>query len=142
MRCGIIGERRKEVVKLSLLENFKPFNFSEGVPYVSVTSNGMTFNKSVIMKLNYPEHVVLLVDEDSRHIAVKVCSEDEPNAAPFYKEKKNNVLSVRWNGRDLLNTIQNMMGWNLSKSGFRIDGVLLKEEQAMLFDLASAVELK
>ena len=36
---------------MSLLENFKAFNFNEGVPYVSVTSNGMTFNKSVIMKL-------------------------------------------------------------------------------------------
>ena len=45
---------------MSLLENFKAFNFNEGVPYVSVTSNGMTFNKSVIMKLGYPEHVLLL----------------------------------------------------------------------------------
>ena len=39
---------------MSLLENFKPFNFNEGVPYVSITINGMTFNKSVIMKLEYP----------------------------------------------------------------------------------------
>ena len=42
---------------MSLLENFKPFNFNEGVPYVSITINGMTFNKSVIMKLEYPESV-------------------------------------------------------------------------------------
>lgn len=55
---------------MSLLENFKPFNFNEGVPYVSITINGMTFNKSVIMKLEYPEYVRLLIDEETKRIAV------------------------------------------------------------------------
>ena len=119
---------------MTMLEGFKPFNFSEGVPYVSITNNGMTFNKSVVMKLDYPEQVVLL-------IAIQVCSPDTPNAASFYKEKKNNVISVRWNGRDLLNTIQAMMGWDLSKGGFRIEGTLLKADHAMLFDLNAAAEL-
>ena len=128
---------------MSLLENFKAFNFNEGVPYVSVTSNGMTFNKSVIMKLGYPEHVLLLIDEETKRIAVQPCTQETPYAAPFYnKEKKSNALSVRWNGRDLLNTIQDLMNWDLSQCGYRIDGVLLKEEQAMLFDLTHASELK
>lgn len=128
---------------MSLLENFRSFNFSEGVPYVSVTSNGITFNKSVIIKLEYPEYVVLLIDEESKRIAVQTCTSETPNAAIFFREKKNpNILSVRWNARDLLNTIQSMMGWNLSKGGYRVDGTLLKEERAMLFDLTKAVELK
>lgn len=128
---------------MSLLENFRSFNFSEGVPYVSVTSNGITFNKSVIIKLEYPEYVVLLIDEESKRIAVQTCTSETPNAVIFFREKKNpNILSVRWNARDLLNTIQSMMGWNLSKGGYRVDGTLLKEERAMLFDLTRAVELK
>ena len=126
---------------MTMLEGFKPFNFSEGVPYVSITNNGMTFNKSVVMKLDYPEQVVLLIDNETQRIAIQVCSPDTPNAAPFYKEKKNNVISVRWNGRDLLNTIQAMMGWDLSKGGFRIEGTLLKADHAMLFDLNAATEL-
>ena len=126
---------------MTMLEGFKPFNFSEGVPYVSITNNGMTFNKSVVMKLDYPEQVVLLIDNETRRIAIQVCTPDTPNAASFYKEKKNNVISVRWNGRDLLNTIQAMMGWDLSKGGFRIEGTLLKADHAMLFDLNAATEL-
>lgn len=126
---------------MSLLKDFKPFNFSEGVPYVSVTNNGMTFNKSVVMKLNYPEHVVLLIDEDSKRIAVQACSKDFPNAVPFHRKRRSNILSVRWNGRDLLNTIQSLMSWDLSKTGYRIDGTLLQEERAMLFDLTRASEL-
>lgn len=123
---------------MSVLEGFRTFNFNEGVPYVSVTSNGMTFNKAVIMKLGYPEYVVLLVDDDGKRLAIQACDEDAPNAVAFYKPKKNNVLSVRWNGKDLLNTICELTGWDIRREAFRIDGVLLREERAMLFDLNSA----
>lgn len=127
---------------MSLLENFKSFNFNEGVPYVSVTSNGITFNKAVVMKLNYPEHVLLLFDEETKRMAIQCCDADDQNAAAFFKQKKSNVISVRWNGRDLLNTIKGMTGWDLSKDGYRVDGLLLKEENAMLFDLNTAIVLR
>ncbi len=127
---------------MSALDGFKPFNFNEGVPYVSVTNNGVTFNKSVVMKLGYPRHVVLLIDEGSKQIALKVCSVDFPNAVAFYRGNNSKVISVRWNGRDLLNTIQAMMSWDLSKSGYKTEGILLKEENAMLFNLAAATELR
>lgn len=127
---------------MSRLENFKIFNFNEGVPYVSVTSNGITFNKAVVMKLGYPEHVLLLTDEESCCIAVQKSDADNPRAAAFYKPKKSKVISVRWNGRDLLNTICEMTGWDLSMHSYRIDGALLREENAMLFNLREAKELK
>ena len=127
---------------MSMLSGFKPFNFNEGVPYVSVTTNGVTFNRSVVMKLDYPEHVVLLIDEEGKRIAVQACSEITENAVQFYKKKKNDVISVRWNGKDLLNTLQAMMGWNLNEKAFRVEGTLLKTERAMLFDLSEATELK
>ena len=127
---------------MTLLDSFKPFNFNEGVAYVSITNNGMTFNKSVVMKLDYPAHVVLLTDEGSKRIAIRRCEPSDPNAASFYKQRKSNVLSVRWNGRDLLNTIEEMMGWDLSKTGYKADGLLLREENAMIFDLSKATELK
>ena len=127
---------------MSMLSGFKPFNFNEGVPYVSITTNGVTFNKSVVMKLDYPEHVVLLIDEEGKRIAIQACAENTENAAQFYKPKKNDVISVRWNGKDLLNTLQTIMGWNLNEKAFRVEGTLLKSERAMLFTLSEATELK
>ena len=62
------------------------------------------------MKLDYPEYAVLLIDEKSKRIAIQSCAADTPNAVQFYKQKKSNVISVRWNGRDLLNTLQGLMG--------------------------------
>ena len=127
---------------MSLLENFKVFNFNEGVPYVSVTNNGITFNKSVVMKMGYPEYVIFLIDELTRRIAIQTSDENTTNSVAFYKQKKSNVISVRWNGRDLLNTISDMMNWNLEEKAYRMDGKLLTEERAMIFDLNEAVELK
>ena len=80
---------------MSILSDFKPFNFNEGVPYVSVTTNGVTFNKSVVMKLDYPRHVVLLIDEEGKRIAIQACNENAENAALFYNPEKKKVISVR-----------------------------------------------
>jgi len=125
-----------------LLEGFTAFNFNEGVPYVSVTNNGVTFNKAVVMKLGYPAHVVLLINDNTKQIALLPCDESVENATTFYKEKESKVISVRWNGKDLLNTLQAMMGWDLKRESYKIDGVLLKNENAMLFDFTKASELK
>ena len=127
---------------MSVLDTFSTFNFNEGVPYASITNNGMTFNKSVVMKLDYPEYVVLLIDEASKRIAIQRSDASAQNATTFYKAKKSNVISVRWNGRDLLNTSQGMMEWDLTADAYKVDGILLKEENAMLFDLKNATKLK
>ena len=127
---------------MSALSGFKVFNFNEGVPYLSITPNGVTFNKSVVMKLDYPDYVLLLIDSDGQRIALQACDQDTPNAVQFYKPNKRDVLSVRWNGRDLLNTIQSITGWNLRETAYRADGFLLRDERAMIFDLTTATEMK
>lgn len=127
---------------MSIFDGYKAFNFDEGVPYVSVTKNGVTFNKAVIMKLGYPKHVLLLINSSEHKLAIKVCDERTPNQTTFYKANDKKILSVRWNARDLLNTIQDMMSWNLAMTSFRIDGILIPEESAMLFDLNSARQLQ
>ncbi len=121
---------------MSMFEKFTSFNFEEGAPYVSITKNGVTFNKAVIMKLEYPAFVQLLINAEGKQIAVKVCNEEDQNSTPFFKKKeKSGVLSVRWNVKDLLNTLQEITAWDLSSYGYRVDGVLIKEENAILFDL-------
>ena len=88
------------------LSNFKPFNFQEGVPYLSVTENGVTFNKAVTLKMQKPEYVLFLIDRQEKMVALKACDEKTPNAVKFFNTNRNNaILSVRWNSRDLLNTL-------------------------------------
>lgn len=128
---------------MSIFEGFTTFNFSEGVPFVSITRNGVTFNKGVIMKLDCPKHVVFLVNATTKQIAIQACPENTPKSTSFFnEEKKKNALSVRWNGKDLLNTITDITGWDLSKGGYKVEGRLFSEEKAMLFDLNQAEPLE
>ena len=123
------------------LSNFKTFDFSEGVPYVSITNNGITFNKSVIMKMKYPAYVRLLINETDKQIAVQTCDEHDDKSVQFYKEKSNGVLSVRWNAKDLINTISRICDWDLSQLSYRVNGILITEMKLMLFDLNEAVTM-
>lgn len=128
---------------MASLDGFKSFNFNEGFPYVSVTKNGVTFNKGVVMKMGFPRYVRFLINHDTRQVALQECDENAENAVQFCSKDKRNskVLSIRWNGRDLLNTLSALMDWDLSKASYRAAGTLLIEDKAMLFDLEKAEEL-
>lgn len=120
------------------LSKFKAFDFNEGVPYVSVTNNGLTFNKSVIMKMSYPTYVRMLTNEEDKQIALQICNEGDDKAVPFYKEKASGVLSVRWNSKDLINTVARMCEWDLSNFSYRANGIFLPDDAIMLFDMDKA----
>lgn len=130
--------RRRHVVGI---DGFQSFNFGEGNPYVSITKNGLTFNKSSVIKTGYPKFVILLINEGDKKIAIQTCAEETPNATKFYKEKKSGIISVRWNSKDLLNKLQYIMGWDLNEDAFAVDGVFLREQSAIVFDLTKAKKL-
>ena len=122
------------------LSGFSAFDFSEGVPYFSVTLNGLTFKRSVVLKLGSPTYVRLLINEESRQVALQVCEETTPKAVAFYKPKKNGVLSVRWSSQDLVATFKRLLENDFQEHGYRVDGELI-EDGLMLFDLNSAKPL-
>ena len=123
------------------LSKFKAFDFSEGVPYVSVTNNGLTFNKSVIMKMGYPAYVRMLTNDEDKQIALQICNENDDKAVQFYKEKANGVLSVRWNSKDLINTVSRMCDWDLNNFSYRVSGVFMPDDNLMLFELDKATPM-
>lgn len=138
--CGIIKTKRKG--GLNMLEGFKPISLTVGLPYVSITSNGVTFNKTSIVKLGCPSHVILMINEDNKQIAIQSCNETDENATQFLKNNDKNFITVRWNNKDLLNTLSKLIGWDLSKFNYRIDGDYLSNENAMIFDLKKAVQIE
>lgn len=121
------------------LTGFKAFDFSEGLPYVSMTKNGLTFNKAVTMKLGCPEYVRLLINYETRQAVLQVCDSNAPRAVRFYRQGKD-IFSVRLNSRDLISTFERLVGTSFEPHGFRVNGELV-DDQTMLFDINTAEEL-
>ena len=124
-----------------MLEGFKVINLTVGLSSISITQNGLTFNKTSIVKLGCPSHVLLMLNETDKMLAVQVSDEDNENSTPFYKSKKSGFITVRWNNRDLLHTISKMMAWDLAETGYKIDGEYLSEENAIIFNLNNATRI-
>lgn len=125
------------------LSKFKPFDFQEGAPFLSITNNGVTFNKSVVLKLGKPEFAQLLIDEDDKQLVIKACEKNDDGSNKFYnKNRKGTALAVRWNSKDLLATIERITDWDLKHAGYRVTGKYFPEEKLVLFDLKQAKALQ
>ncbi len=128
---------------MNMLDGFEVFDFNVGAASASITPNGVTFNKSVVIKLGCPKYAQLLINKQLKQIAVRVCDKEDAKAYEFYSfpPEVRPVRSVRWNHKDLLNSLSELMDWDLKKVTHRVDGKLLPEENAMLFDLTTAKDL-
>lgn len=123
------------------LEGFEIITFGNTGAYVSITRNGITFNKAALEKVGSASHVVLLVNRDAKQFAIKPCSQNDPNALAFTAQKPASP-NVRWNSKDLLRLFSSLMSWQLEKSdGYRVNGEYIKTEKALLFDLNKAMPI-
>ena len=56
------------------------------------------------------------------------------------KKKKN--ISVRWNNKDLLKALAEIMNWELAGNIYKVEGEYISAENAMIFDLKNAIQTK
>lgn len=125
------------------MEGFKPFTFGNTGPSVSITKNGITFNKPAVDKLGSPQYTQLLINEKEKKLAVKKTTSTDPLAVPFCAAIKKGAPSVRWNSKELLRAICGMTGWNLLASGcpgYKVFASYDRSESALIIDLTAAIE--
>lgn len=119
-----------------MLEEFKQYNMTIGTASVSVTENGIAFSKTTVVKMDKVSHVKFYIDENRKRIAIQKAKENEDGAISFYNNQK--IISVRWNNKELLKTLEKMMKWELAGNVYKVDGDYIPEEEAMIFDLNKA----
>ena len=122
-----------------MLEGFKKVNLTSGLPYVSITDNGITFSKNAVIKMGKPKNVVLLMNEEKKMIAVQICDANEEGSIQFFKNIKS--INVRINNKDFIYTLSRLMNWNIKEEGYSILGDWYENEQVMIFDLTKAALL-
>ena len=122
-----------------MLEGFRKVNLTSGLPYVSITDNGITFSKNAVIKMGKPKNVVLLMNEEKKMIAIQICDANEEGSIQFFKNIKS--INVRINNKDFIYTLSRLMNWNIKEEGYRILGDWYENEQVMIFDLTKAALL-
>ena len=98
------------------------------------------FSKGVVAKLGKPSRVELLINDIDKQFIIRACNINKICSNAFYKENSKTKY-VRWNNKNLLMTIANIMDCDLSKYAYRVDGQYIIEEKAILFDLNNAVKV-
>lgn len=123
---------------MGILDGFELVEPISGAPTMTVTKNGVSFNKTTLEKLGCPEYVQVLIDKIGKRIAIVPCLHRDKGSRPFYKPGKETSNGVRWNNYDLKSTIETMMGWNLMMCSWKVTGVYSEEVHALLFNLVDA----
>lgn len=121
------------------LEGFETICFGNAGLTVSITKNGTTFNKTTVQKLGSPLNVVLMVNRAKHQFAIRTASAKDIVSMPFCSGEKR-CSSVRWNSKEFLRLLSDMMSWNLKEGGgFHINGIYSPTDKAIIFDLNEAI---
>ena len=123
-----------------MLEGFKPISITSGVPTMTITKNGIGFNKSAILKIDGPKYVKVLLNSDKNMVAITPCDENDDYATAFAKSGIK-TINVRWNSKDFTQTIASMMKWDGSTRGKKVIGQYYPENNVLLFDMNTTSEL-
>ena len=121
-----------------MLEGFLEIPILQGSSFMSVTDNGLNFNKNVVKHMQKVARIRLLCNPVKKQIAIQESDSSNENSIPFYRDEKNLQNGVRFNNREVQQMIATMMDWDLSQANYRVDGFLSADSKAIIFNLNNA----
>ncbi len=125
-----------------MIEGFKKVVLNNGRASMSVTNIGTSFNGMVADMLRNPTKAELLIDEEGKRLAVQACGQDEHGTLTFKYRSDRSYVGARFNNQAFQSRVAELMGWDLDKGNFRIDGQYDPVNKAVIFSLEEAREFK
>jgi uncharacterized protein YuzE len=108
---------------------------------MTVNKNFITFSKGIVQALDYPSHVLIAFNKETKVMGIQVCRAKTRGSFSFSKpesEQKRTVQMMNKNLREALFYI--MDEWNESKR-YKIEGIHIPEDKAFIFELSKFNEL-
>ena len=125
-----------------MLEGFQPFEILSGSAFMSISNTGINFNKNVLIKMNKCHHIKLLINHQTKTVAIQQAQDCDEFAIPFVKDDIAIEKGVRIHNKELENTLSNLIDLDLELFTYRVDGEFLPADRAMLFNLTKGRRLK
>ncbi len=120
---------------MAIIDSFELINDGRKRPFITLRDRSITFSKSAIEAMKYPEFVHMFVDKKSRRVAFVPCGNDEA-AIPFYKEPKEGMsILVRISGRKRALILMEIAQINNCSKGLRFYGEYVADENTLVIDM-------
>lgn len=118
-----------------MLEGFVKIPIFKGTVFMSVSKGVVSFSGKSVLLMQKASFVNFLVNEEDKKIAIQKCNKGSGDAISFCRSEKSFKNGVHLHNFEIAALIAEMMGWDLEKFYYRIDGEFSEEDQAMIFDL-------
>lgn len=125
-----------------MLDGFQPFEVLSGAAFMSISNTGINFNKNVLIKMNKCGYVRILINHQTKTIAIQNSQPDDEFSIPFVKSNTALEKGVRIHNKELENTLASMIDLDLESFTYRVDGEFLPADGAMLFNLTKGRKFK
>ena len=84
-----------------MLTGFKPINLITGSAVLSVTNNGLGFNKNVAIKMDNPPYIRFMINDDEKQIAIQKSDGKDDSSTKFVQEGTDITNGIRYHNKDL-----------------------------------------
>lgn len=109
---------------------------------MTVNKNFVTFSKAIAAELNYPSHVIVAFNKDTKVMGIQVCHANTKGSYEFCKSKKVRKGVVQMMNKNLKEAILTIMpDWESGKR-YKVPGIYIAEDRAFVFELKGYEVLK
>lgn len=123
-----------------MLDGFEVINVTKGVPTLTLSKNGLAFNKYAIEKMHKTRYAIPLIDKSRGRFAIVESDTGDGSSLDFLKDSKKLSDGVRWNNRELKNIIGDLMKCDIDNYFLKIEGHYSDADRALIFNLHEAKE--
>ena len=136
-----VGIYEGEVLNMpekKILKGFEVVELEEGRSdsVLTLTAKNLRFNKATAIELGYPAYVRMLVDAQSRKVAIESCYENTKNSVAFSKNPKTQTYSIVLKIPALLAAARKLAEVEEGGDPISFRGTLYPEEKVIIFDLS------
>ena len=129
-----------------MLRDFTEFNFTPicvtimGEPEMQINKKYITFTRSLMGEMGFPEYVRLMTDAENKVFCIKSCKPGEPEAYRFCRQDFQQKEPKYCSSKAVRKTLFALMGDDFpGDESYRVRGTYYKDAQAMVFDLNEMV---
>jgi hypothetical protein len=108
---------------------------------MTVNKNFITFSKGIVQELDYPSHVLIAFNKETKVMGIQVYRAKTRGSFSFSKPESEQKRTVQMMNKNLRETLFYIIDeWNESKR-YKIEGIHIPEDKAFIFELSKFEEL-